>query len=139
MSASLRAGHHSLTERRHAVKAPYGALAACQLRERRTQALAASFECAAPPKRLALFVSGGGSNFKQIHRGCLDGSIRGDVVVRIKQQLTATALYLARRASLTAARGSGAMLHRIESNGGRLSGCRRLSRTFQRAERSHMR
>ncbi|EFJ42570.1 hypothetical protein VOLCADRAFT_66954 [Volvox carteri f. nagariensis] len=33
-----------------------------------------------PPARLAVFVSGGGSNFKAIHAACLDGRINGRVV-----------------------------------------------------------
>ncbi|GIL49421.1 hypothetical protein Vafri_5761 [Volvox africanus] len=33
-----------------------------------------------PPARLAIFVSGGGSNFKAIHAACLDGRINGTVV-----------------------------------------------------------
>ncbi|KXZ53210.1 hypothetical protein GPECTOR_7g1103 [Gonium pectorale] len=35
---------------------------------------------AQPPARLAVFVSGGGSNFKAIHAACLDGRINGTVV-----------------------------------------------------------
>ncbi|XP_065862501.1 phosphoribosylglycinamide formyltransferase, chloroplastic-like [Euphorbia lathyris] len=31
-------------------------------------------------KKLAVFVSGGGSNFKSIHHACLQGSIHGDIV-----------------------------------------------------------
>ena len=34
-----------------------------------------------PKARLAVFVSGGGSNFKAIHAACLDGCINGEVVV----------------------------------------------------------
>ncbi|CAN1255146.1 Phosphoribosylglycinamide formyltransferase, chloroplastic [Linum perenne] len=34
-------------------------------------------------KKLAVFVSGGGSNFKSIHQACLQGSIHGDVVALI--------------------------------------------------------
>ncbi|CAN1325537.1 Phosphoribosylglycinamide formyltransferase, chloroplastic [Linum perenne] len=34
-------------------------------------------------KRLAVFVSGGGSNFKSIHQACLDGSLPGDVVALV--------------------------------------------------------
>ncbi|KMT10921.1 hypothetical protein BVRB_5g113340 [Beta vulgaris subsp. vulgaris] len=34
-------------------------------------------------KRLAVFVSGGGSNFKAIHAGTLNGSVLGDVVVLV--------------------------------------------------------
>jgi folate-dependent phosphoribosylglycinamide formyltransferase PurN len=34
-------------------------------------------------KRLAVFVSGGGSNFKQIHAGCQNGSINGSIEVRL--------------------------------------------------------
>lgn len=34
-------------------------------------------------KRLAVFVSGGGSNFKSIHAATLDGSIHGDVAVLV--------------------------------------------------------
>ena len=33
-----------------------------------------------PPKRLAVFVSGGGSNFKAIHQAILDKSIHGEIV-----------------------------------------------------------
>ncbi|WCJ36693.1 Phosphoribosylglycinamide formyltransferase chloroplastic [Euphorbia peplus] len=32
-------------------------------------------------KKLAVFVSGGGSNFKTIHDSCIQGSIHGDIVV----------------------------------------------------------
>lgn len=32
-------------------------------------------------KKLAVFVSGGGSNFRSIHEACLRGSIHGDIVV----------------------------------------------------------
>ena len=35
----------------------------------------------APKARLAVFVSGGGSNFKAIHAACLDGRINAEVVV----------------------------------------------------------
>lgn len=36
-----------------------------------------------PPRaRIAVFLSGGGSNFKAVHAACLDGRINGDVVVR---------------------------------------------------------
>ncbi|KAF8069580.1 PUR3 [Scenedesmus sp. PABB004] len=35
-----------------------------------------------PRKKLAVFVSGGGSNFKAIHAACLSGAINADVVVR---------------------------------------------------------
>ncbi|TQD98826.1 hypothetical protein C1H46_015469 [Malus baccata] len=34
-------------------------------------------------KKLAVFVSGGGSNFRSIHEACLNGSILGDVVVLV--------------------------------------------------------
>ncbi|XVE51028.1 hypothetical protein DITRI_Ditri02bG0005400 [Diplodiscus trichospermus] len=34
-------------------------------------------------KRLAVFVSGGGSNFKSIHQACVEGSVNGDVVVLV--------------------------------------------------------
>ncbi|XP_010538313.1 PREDICTED: phosphoribosylglycinamide formyltransferase, chloroplastic [Tarenaya hassleriana] len=34
-------------------------------------------------KKLAVFVSGGGSNFKSIHEGCVDGSVHGDVAVLV--------------------------------------------------------
>ena len=34
-----------------------------------------------PPKRLAVFVSGGGSNFRAIHAAMLEGRIRGEVAV----------------------------------------------------------
>ena len=34
-------------------------------------------------KRLAVFVSGGGSNFKSIHGACVVGMVRGDVVVLV--------------------------------------------------------
>jgi phosphoribosylglycinamide formyltransferase len=36
----------------------------------------------APKSKLAVFVSGGGSNFKAIHAACLSGAINADVVVR---------------------------------------------------------
>lgn len=56
-----------------------------QQSRRRASAIAAPFESASDPKRVAVFVSGGGSNFKQIHKGCLNGSIKGEVVVRTSQ------------------------------------------------------
>lgn len=34
-------------------------------------------------KKLAVFVSGGGSNFKKIHEGCSVGSVKGDVVLLV--------------------------------------------------------
>ncbi|CAN8303787.1 unnamed protein product [Cochlearia groenlandica] len=34
-------------------------------------------------KKLAVFVSGGGSNFKKIHEGCLSGLVKGDVVLLV--------------------------------------------------------
>ncbi|XP_021893668.1 phosphoribosylglycinamide formyltransferase, chloroplastic isoform X1 [Carica papaya] len=34
-------------------------------------------------KKLAVFVSGGGSNFRSLHQACLEGSIHGDVVVLV--------------------------------------------------------
>ncbi|KAL0695869.1 hypothetical protein Bca4012_063049 [Brassica carinata] len=34
-------------------------------------------------KKLAVFVSGGGSNFKKIHEGCIGGSVNGDVVLLV--------------------------------------------------------
>ncbi|KAG7598861.1 Phosphoribosylglycinamide formyltransferase [Arabidopsis suecica] len=34
-------------------------------------------------KKLAVFVSGGGSNFRKIHEGCSDGSVNGDVVLLV--------------------------------------------------------
>ncbi|XP_010499671.1 PREDICTED: phosphoribosylglycinamide formyltransferase, chloroplastic-like [Camelina sativa] len=34
-------------------------------------------------KKLAVFVSGGGSNFKKIHEGCSVGSVHGDVVLLV--------------------------------------------------------
>ncbi|XP_022721046.1 phosphoribosylglycinamide formyltransferase, chloroplastic-like [Durio zibethinus] len=34
-------------------------------------------------KRLAVFVSGGGSNFRAIHQACVEGSVNGDVVVLV--------------------------------------------------------
>ncbi|KAJ0230976.1 Phosphoribosylglycinamide formyltransferase [Hirschfeldia incana] len=34
-------------------------------------------------KKLAVFVSGGGSNFKKIHEGCIRGSVKGDVVLLV--------------------------------------------------------
>lgn len=34
-------------------------------------------------KNLAVFVSGGGSNFKSIHEGCVNRSIHGDVAVLV--------------------------------------------------------
>ncbi len=50
--------------------------------------------CASPPEhlpgeakaRLAVFVSGGGSNFKAIHAACLAGTINADVVVSVSSQ-----------------------------------------------------
>ncbi|KAL6502352.1 hypothetical protein OROHE_024630 [Orobanche hederae] len=34
-------------------------------------------------KNLAVFVSGGGSNFRSIHEATLDGSVHGDIVVLV--------------------------------------------------------
>lgn len=34
-------------------------------------------------KRLAVFVSGGGSNFRSINQACIEGSVNGDVVVLV--------------------------------------------------------
>ncbi|CAH2034691.1 unnamed protein product [Thlaspi arvense] len=34
-------------------------------------------------KKLAVFVSGGGSNFKKIHEGCSSGLVKGDVVLLV--------------------------------------------------------
>lgn len=34
-------------------------------------------------KKLAVFVSGGGSNFRSIHEACIDGSIHGDIAVLV--------------------------------------------------------
>ncbi|KFK44914.1 hypothetical protein AALP_AA1G319200 [Arabis alpina] len=34
-------------------------------------------------KKLAVFVSGGGSNFKKIHEGCIGGLVKGDVVLLV--------------------------------------------------------
>ncbi|KAF8104170.1 hypothetical protein N665_0177s0026 [Sinapis alba] len=34
-------------------------------------------------KKLAVFVSGGGSNFKKIHEGCIGGSVKGDIVLLV--------------------------------------------------------
>lgn len=34
-------------------------------------------------KKLAVFVSGGGSNFRSIHEACIRGSIHGDIVVLV--------------------------------------------------------
>ena len=34
-------------------------------------------------KRLAVFVSGGGSNFRSIHEACVRGLIHGDIVVLV--------------------------------------------------------
>ncbi|MED6151888.1 hypothetical protein PIB30_086708 [Stylosanthes scabra] len=36
-------------------------------------------------KKLAVFVSGGGSNFKSIHEASLKGSLHGDVLVSLKR------------------------------------------------------
>ncbi|KAJ0081896.1 hypothetical protein Patl1_09818 [Pistacia atlantica] len=38
-------------------------------------------------KNLAVFVSGGGSNFQSIHDACVGGSIHGDVVVLVTNKL----------------------------------------------------
>ncbi|WRX27023.1 Formyl transferase [Theobroma cacao] len=37
-------------------------------------------------KRLAVFVSGGGSNFRSIHQACVEGSVNGDVVVLVSNK-----------------------------------------------------
>uniref|UniRef100_A0A2P2JFS6 phosphoribosylglycinamide formyltransferase 1 n=1 Tax=Rhizophora mucronata TaxID=61149 RepID=A0A2P2JFS6_RHIMU len=34
-------------------------------------------------KKMAVFVSGGGSNFKSIHEACVQGSVHGDIVVLV--------------------------------------------------------
>lgn len=38
-------------------------------------------------KKLAVFVSGGGSNFKKIHEGCSIGSVKGDVVLLVTNKI----------------------------------------------------
>ncbi|XVF26153.1 hypothetical protein REPUB_Repub13aG0274700 [Reevesia pubescens] len=38
-------------------------------------------------KRLAVFVSGGGSNFRSIHQACVEGSVNGDVVVLVTNKI----------------------------------------------------
>jgi hypothetical protein len=40
-------------------------------------------DAAGSKKRLAVFVSGGGSNFKAIHAACLKGTINAEVVVSL--------------------------------------------------------
>lgn len=35
-------------------------------------------------KRIGVFVSGGGSNFKAIHESCISGSIKGSIMVRVE-------------------------------------------------------
>ena len=84
MFADARAGDNLCSRRlQQTVAAP----TFCRVRQhktRRARSVAAPGESPADSKRLAVFVSGGGSNFKQIHKGCLNGSIRGEVVVRTK-------------------------------------------------------
>jgi len=45
-------------------------------------------------KKLAVFVSGGGSNFRKIHEGCSDGSVNGDVVLLVTNKKGITFLLL---------------------------------------------
>lgn len=45
-------------------------------------------------KRLAVFVSGGGSNFKSIQQKCEDGTINADIVVRFCRTATDTPVTL---------------------------------------------
>ena len=45
-------------------------------------------KAAAIPKRLAFFVSGGGSNFRAIHKQMVDGSFAAEVAVSHRGQLT---------------------------------------------------
>ena len=47
-------------------------------------------------KKLAVFVSGGGSNFKSIHEASLGGSVHGDIVVLVtnKRGLLSIFMYL---------------------------------------------
>ncbi|GLC64850.1 Phosphoribosylglycinamide formyltransferase (GART), partial [Pleodorina starrii] len=49
-----------------------------------------------PPARLAVFVSGGGSNFKAIHAACLDGRINGTVVAVVSDVPTCGGVSYAR-------------------------------------------
>ena len=48
-----------------------------------TRTVAKVDEEAISRKKLAVFVSGGGSNFKKIHEGCLGGSVQGDLVLLV--------------------------------------------------------
>ena len=45
-------------------------------------------KAAASPKRLAIFVSGGGSNFKAIHKQMVDGTFEAEVAVSHRGLLT---------------------------------------------------
>lgn len=44
-------------------------------------------------KKLAVFVSGGGSNFRSIHAACVGGSVHGDVVVLVTNKHGKISLY----------------------------------------------
>jgi hypothetical protein len=48
-------------------------------------------DAAGSKKRLAVFVSGGGSNFKAIHAACLKGTINAEVVVSLAVPHSSTA------------------------------------------------
>lgn len=46
-------------------------------------AFSEDMSCGLRRKKLAIFVSGGGSNFRSIHEASLRGSIHGDIVVLV--------------------------------------------------------
>lgn len=51
-------------------------------------------------KKLAVFVSGGGSNFKKIHEGCSGGLVKGDVVLLVTNKKGIDFLLLLLRSKL---------------------------------------
>jgi len=70
-----------------------------QWRKRRATATAAvppeHAACSSSKRKLAVFVSGGGSNFKAIHTDCLKGAINAEIVVRKHQQTRSIDPFLA--------------------------------------------
>jgi hypothetical protein len=82
MSCAVKCSHGPRWFPRH----PHGWVVGTFSCERATKQLCPALPCASPQlaeerKRLAVFVSGGGSNFKQIHKGCREGAINGDILV----------------------------------------------------------
>ncbi|XP_020251650.1 phosphoribosylglycinamide formyltransferase, chloroplastic-like isoform X3 [Asparagus officinalis] len=83
--------------------------------------MAQHFENAVRRKRLAVFVSGGGSNFRSIHEATLGGSIPGDVVVLVtdKPAFGGKGFYglkVHRSVIASGARYSGPTVHFVDEN-----------------------